>query len=162
MKKNLQISEQDARKLYKTAAPEFKVMLESTFGEKFFNQDVLEILKDGDMDDCYDLTGRPKVSNISEIPEDLHKFIVEALYPNIVMHEAFNEGQKLSFLNKDQKKCYAWFDVNSSGGLVFGDARCNASVARSGDASRLAFFDEADARKAVEIAPQVFEDFLTK
>lgn len=142
--KQLQLSEQDARKLYKNAAPEFKVMLETTFGKEFFNQDVLDLLKDGDLDDCCELTGLPKVNHISEIPEKFHKWLI-GQYHGAVICEAFNEGEKLSYLSKNQEKHYPWFDL-SSGGLAFDLADYFISLADAGGASRLRVKSEKAAR----------------
>lgn len=47
--KNLQISEANARKLYQTAAPEFKQTLEDTFGKEFFAQHVTDPINSVDM-----------------------------------------------------------------------------------------------------------------
>ena len=140
----LTISKQDALRLFPTASPEFKVMLISTFGEAFFKQDIIDRLKDGDLDDCCELTALPKVSSISEIPEKFHKWLI-GQYHGAVICEAFNEGEKLSYLNKDQKKHYPWFDL-SSGGLAFVIAVCNNSIAGAGDASRLRVKSDKAAR----------------
>jgi len=140
----LTISKKDALRLFPTASPEFKVMLISTFGEKFFSQDVLDRLKDGDIEDCYDLTGLPKISHVSEIPEKFHEFIKDT-YENLVMFEAFNEGDKLSFLDENQQKHYPYFRV-SSGGLAFCYTNFNFSVACAGGASRLRVKSEKAAR----------------
>lgn len=41
--KTLQIEEGKAKELYKTASPEFKAMLEDSFGKHFFNNDWMEL-----------------------------------------------------------------------------------------------------------------------
>lgn len=43
--RTLQITEQNARKLYPDAAPEFKAALEDTFGKAFFSADISEWVK---------------------------------------------------------------------------------------------------------------------
>jgi len=73
-----------------------------------------------------------------------------------------NKKEPLSYRDHNQRKWFGWFHLPSSGGLAFRGADCDGSIACAGGASRLAFLEEADVRKAFEIAPQVFEDFLTK
>lgn len=41
--KTIQISESNARRLYKEAPPEFKMILEDTFGKDFFSEDPADI-----------------------------------------------------------------------------------------------------------------------
>jgi len=130
----VKMSDTTARKLF-ASTPDLRPMLIESFGEDFFKQDVIDRLKDGDLDDCCELTGLPKVNHISEIPEKFHKWLI-GQYHGAVICEAFNEGDKLSFLDENQQKHYPYFRV-SSGGLAFGGTDCNFSFACAGVASRL-------------------------
>ncbi len=44
MQKTLQLSEEIAKKLYETASPEFKAVLEESFGKELFTTDIEELV----------------------------------------------------------------------------------------------------------------------
>ena len=147
--KTLQISEQNARKLYKDATPEFKVALEDTFGKAFFSESIMDRVKTYE-DACLELGEKP-------LDESIFKLLSftddEITYRKIkTITRALNEGWKPDMLNTDQYKWYPWFKV-SSGGFVFGDAFCVLSAALAGFASRLCF-------KSDELAPYAGKQFL--
>lgn len=53
--RTLKLDEKDALKLYPTASPEFKTLLESNFGLEFFNQKITDKIKS--YEDAYELLG---------------------------------------------------------------------------------------------------------
>jgi len=118
-----------------------------------------------DIDECFQIAGVKPINTFSDIPEEMHECLIAAAKQMVVVKAANSlRGQKepLSYRNHSLRKWFGWFHLPSSGGLAFFIAYYNISRASAGDASRLAFLEEADVRKAFEIAPQVFEDFLTK
>ena len=133
--KQLLVDESQARSLYRTATPEFKQMLETTFGKEFFSQKITDRIKTYE-DACREL-------GIDPIDFDEMKdagFTTDEIYLREIktITEALNEGWKPAWTNADQYKHYPWFRM-SSGGFVFDDTYCAYSVARAGSASRLCF-----------------------
>jgi hypothetical protein len=132
----LQFTLPEAIEMYPGASEALKTKLESAFGKKALTTDVLERLKDADLDEFYQEAGRPRITSISELPEDLHEFFLD-FYDGVVMHEAVNQGKRLSFLDQSQPKYYAWLKLLPSGGVDFDGTLYSDADAYSGDASRL-------------------------
>jgi len=118
-----------------------------------------------DVNECFEVAERPVVESVDQIPSDLHPVIM-AFYKEMVIAESANKlkgsDQKPDWRNPNQKKWFGWLRFLSSGSVDFYVSRYDCSFAVAGDASRLAFLDESDVRHAFNIAPDVFEDFLTK
>ncbi len=109
--KTLQITEANARRLYKDTTPEFKATLEDTFGKEFFSRPVTERI-DG-WEDMLSETGRPDVPDFVDVPEDLRPFF-KAVYKNVIMAEAYNEGEKMDLYDSDKWRHYPYFRTNGS------------------------------------------------
>lgn len=118
-----------------------------------------------ELKECFEIANLPEAKTVSEIPEQFHPLVM-ALYEQIVLAKAANTLRDpdvtLEWKNHAQKKYTAWFDMLSSGGVAFSVTTYGCSYACAGDASHLAYIDPNDVRHAFEIAPNVFEDFLTK
>jgi len=118
-----------------------------------------------DLDECFKIAGVKPINVFSDIPEEMHECLIAAAKQMVLVKAANSlRGQEkpLSWLDSNLRKWFGWFRFQSSGGLAFCYTLYSHSCANAGGASRLAFLEEADVRKAFEIAPQVFEDFLTK
>lgn len=140
-KKPLQLSDQEARRLYKTATPEWKEVLENNYGKEFFNQNIIDRI-DG-WEDMLAETGRPDVPEFSDVPEDLRPFF-KGVYENVVMVEAYNEGEKMDIYNSDKPRYYPYFRTNGSpSSFAFYVSDCVCSGASAGSGSRLALKDQA-------------------
>lgn len=155
--KQLQISEQHARVLYATATPEFKTVLEDTFGAEVLNGKVTDRIKTYE-DACRELGFDPN----DELSDDeMYQFGFTkdeiALRRIKVITKALNEGWQPDWNNANQKKWYPWFRM-SSGGFVFDDAGYDNSSARAGYASRLCFKTEELARYAGEQFAKLYSD----
>lgn len=134
--KTLQVSEQKARSLYKTGSNEMKELLEENFGKAFFSQSVIDRI-DG-WKDMLTETGRPDVPEFSDIPEDLRPFF-KSVYKNVVMAEAYNEGEKMDIYDSTKYRYYPYFRTNGSpSAFAFDDSRYAAASAYAGSVSRLA------------------------
>lgn len=145
-KQSIEFTLPEAIEMYPGASMALKSKLEAVFGKKALITDALERLKDAELDEFYQEAGRPRITSISELPEDLHELFLD-LYDGVVMHEAVNQGKRLSFLDQSQPKYYAWLKLLPSGGVDFGHTYyCDARTC-SGDASRL----RAISAKAAEI-----------
>jgi len=159
-KRTIQIDEQNARKIYRIASPEFKQMLEDTFGKSFFETDVLERVND--FADALTESGRPEVPEFNEVPEDLREFF-KAQYRCIVIAEALNEGKRFDLFDEKVKRHYPYFTNNGSpAGFRLGDTCCDCACSYAGSGSRLCFLDEKRARFAAEKFPNEFSDMLAK
>ena len=158
----IEITLKEAIALFPTASNTFKNKLEATFGKKVL-VDVYERLKDATLEEFYEEAGRPQITSIHDLPEDLHEFFLE-YYNGIVICEAVNQGQRLSYLDTNQRKYQAWFKLLPSGGVAF-NVTCYAdTIAYSGDASRLS----AISAKAAETlgknpaCQKVFQNIMNK
>lgn len=151
--KNLQISEANARKLYQTAAPEFKQTLEDTFGKAFFSQSITERVK----------TYEDACAEMGETPIDEEAMLAAGFTEDEITYrklktitKALNEGWYPDWSDGNEKKWMPWFKASS--GFAFCDTTYYDSYAHAGDASRLCFKTEALA----EYAGRQFNDSYKK
>jgi hypothetical protein len=152
-KEKVTLSVELAKSLYKTASIEAKKEFEVLFGKEALSAPFIERVTC--MDDCYEEADLPKVNDISDIPEEFHEWLL-GLYRGAVVAKAFNGSERLSMRNPDQKRYQAWLGCSPSG-FSFRVTYYCGSDAYAGDASRLLFLDAASAKKAFEIAPEVYE-----
>jgi len=152
-KENVSLSLELAKSLYKTASPEAKKELEVLFGKEALSAPFIERVTC--IDDCYEEAGLPKVDGILGIPQEFHEWLM-GLYRGAVVAKAFNGSERLSMRNPDQQRYQAWLRCSPSG-FSFHATFYYVSSANAGDASRLFFLDAASAKKAFEIAPEVYE-----
>jgi hypothetical protein len=117
------------------------------------------------IDECYKIAGVKPIEKWEDVPEEMRECLMAGAKQMVVVKAANllrGQDKPLSWRDHNLRKWFGWLQFLSSGGLAFYDALYCYSGASAGGASRLAFLEEADVRKAFEIAPQVFEDFLTK
>ena len=142
--KTIQITDQEARKLYKTSNDEWKGILERHYGKEFFSQDVNDRI-DG-WEDMMAETGRPDVPAFIDLPEDLRDHF-QKYYRVVIMNEAYNGGERMDIYNSAIYRYYAWFRTNgSASGFAFCGAAFDYSFANAGSGSRLALKSEKSAR----------------
>ena len=69
--KNLQMDDATARKIYPTAAPELKLILEDTFGKAFFSQDITDRVRT--MEDVYRESGKTyaDIAKVGDTPDEI-------------------------------------------------------------------------------------------
>lgn len=153
--KNLQISEANARKLYKTATSEFKQTLEDTFGKEFFTQSITERVKTYE-DACTELGTEPineKVMLTAGFTED------EIVYRKLkTITKVLNEGWYPNWSDTNEYKWIPWFRVSS--GFAFYDTTYGYSHADAGNASRLCFKTDALAEYAGRQFNDLYEAFI--
>jgi len=154
--KVLQIEESNARKLYKTASPEFKQALEDTFGKEFFSAKITDRIKTYE-DACSELGVQPideaKMKQIGFTDDEITYRKIKTIT------QALNEGWKCDWNDSNQYKWYPWFKM-SSGGFVFCDTYCDYSRASAGNASRLCFSSDEIATYAGKQFLQLYSDFI--
>jgi hypothetical protein len=162
-KQSLDFTIQEAIAMYPCASEALKLKLEDAFGKKALVTDVLERLKDASLGEFYQESGRPHIMSVKDLPEDLHEYFM-AVYDGIVIHEAVNQGQRLSYLDTSTRKYKSWLNLLPSGGVVFYVSDYDDASAYSGDASRLS----AISAKAAEVlgknpnCQKVFQNIMNK
>ena len=107
-----------------------------------------------------EVTGRPAVPELNELPEDLRAQF-QNHYMQMCIAEAANDGVKLDWNDRTQKKYLPYFWCSPSG-FSFYDARYGDSDAIAGDASRLCFVNREHAAHAGSTFLQIYSDALTK
>jgi hypothetical protein len=153
----LKLDNDKARRLYPSAAPEFKTILEDSFGKDFFSQKVADRVKTFE-DACNEL-GIDSTTAIPEVATDpLQKDerSIWAYCKLIIIAKALNEGWVPNWKDSSQYKYYPWFDLSSGSGLSCNDyGRRNSD---SGVGSRLCF----KSRELAEYAGKQFKDIYTE
>lgn len=138
----LQISEQQARKMYSTASKELKEILEASCGKEVLSGSIMDRVKTYE-DACKEL-GRDPYDE-----KQLEKFGLTkndiAYQKMVVIVEALNEGWKPDVCNSDVERWYPWFNPNgspSSFAFVCSAFDSVIGVANAGSGSRLALKSE--------------------
>lgn len=158
MKKSLQIDENKAYILYRTATPEFKQALEDTFGKEFFNRSITDRVKSYE-DACAVLGIDPHGSmpDTSECPaEDRRAYV--AFHKLVIIIRALNEGWRPDWADTDQDKWFLWWYIDDFAGLAYSHLAPSGTNANIG--SRLCFKSEALADYAAETFKSLYEDYL--
>lgn len=158
---NLSIEMSAARGIWKDAPAALKTILESSAPEGFFSADVKDRINSYE-DACGELGRSPldekayfdfyrKQLRIEGVPEWRIEQEIKAkiAYSKLeTITEAYNEGDFLDWNDTDQKKYYPYFTFNDPSGFAFDDADYAYWSACAGDASRLCFKTDANARDA--------------
>lgn len=153
----LKIDPQTARKLYPTADPAFKTMLEESFGKEHFSQKITDRVKT--FEDAAKIVG---------IGDNLKTLIAYNGFDQVmvgavalaklnVIAQALNEGWLPDWNNHGQYKYYPWFKKSGSG-LSFFDAAYWYSGTIVG--SRLCFKSAELAEYAATQFKGLYEDFM--
>lgn len=128
--KTLQIEESTAKKLYKTAAPEFKTLLEENFGKAFFSQKITDRIKTwGDIEIELELDTNEEIPY--KYPKSKRQRSINAFFKIQKISEVLNEGWVPNFNNSKEYKYYSYFVKTPSGWVVAGDycsCFCSATV----------------------------------
>lgn len=150
--KTLQITEANARKLYKDATPEFKVTLEDTFGKEYFSRKVI---------DCDTYEEVCQFIGESPVNEDELKRIGftqdEIDYRKLKqITKAYNDGWVADYNDGSQQKWIPWFEFSPSGAR-FRISSYRYSSANAGHAARLCLKDEATSDAAGKELVDLYE-----
>lgn len=138
--KTLQLSEQKARELYRSGSKELKTVLEESFGEDFFSQDVTERVKTY-LDACHELGREPlDEKKLLELGLTEHDIAYQKL---AIVTEALNGGQKLNVCDANVERWYPWFKPNGSpSSFAFRASTYGYAFACAGSGSRLCLKSE--------------------
>ena len=137
MKKPLELDENTARRLYPTASPEFKELLEQNFGIDFFKQKITDRIK-GYLDvlDIWNVSASDDDVKVKGFNEEENK-LIKNLIKKIRTVKVYNEGK---VPKRGDRRYYPYYDVSS--GFVFYSSSYGVSLASTSSASRLAFINE--------------------
>lgn len=135
--KTLQLSEQKARELYRSGSKELKTVLEESFGEDFFSQDVTERVKTY-LDACHELGREPlDEKKLLELGLTEHDIAYQKL---TLIIEALNEGWKADVCDANVRRWYPWFEPNGSpSSFAFDGSDFDPACAGAGSGSRLCY-----------------------
>jgi hypothetical protein len=141
MKKSLELDEKTARKLYLTAAPEFKELLEENFGKEFFNQKIKDRIRD--YNDILEISKvAAEADDVKVIGfDDAENNVVKAFIQKMRTTKVYREGK---LPKRGDKRYYTYYNVSS--GFVFDFATCGDAIADTASASRLCLLSDEDAR----------------
>ena len=155
MEKQLKMDEATARRLYPTAAPEFKEMLEQNFGKYFFKKDPYSEV-------CDYLGVSNDESGIKVDIEGFNSDETESVinYAKAVRISKFYRKGRLP--KKGERRYYAWWylDSSSPSGLRFDATSYDYDVVDASSAAHLCFFTPEDAKDAALKFPEVYSGFL--
>jgi len=156
MKKPVLIEESEARSMWQNATPEFKKLLETTFGKEFFSMKITDRIKTYE-DACKELGIEPldesEMIEAGFTPDEIIYRMIKTITKALV------GDWKTNWEDGSQKKWYPWFKV-SSGGFVFYVAPYRYSGADAGSASRLCFPTEELAIYAGKQFIELYKKFI--
>lgn len=155
MEKTLKLDGATALRLYKTASPEFKELLEQNFTKEFFSQKITD--KISDYADVMELSGTTKSDDIVNVKgfNDEENKVVSAFIKKIRIVKIYNEGW---LPKRGDRRWYPYWNVSS--GFVFINSLFDGAIASTASASRLSLKSEElcqDYRKKFQ---QIEEDLI--
>ncbi len=132
MEKQLILKEQDALRLYPTADPAMKELLELNFGKEFFNQKITDRIQK--YEDILAISGTKESDDEVSIKgfNSSENELVKNLIKKIRVCKVYNEGW---LPKRGDQRWYNWYNVSS--GFVFFTAGYVAAGAFTSSASRL-------------------------
>jgi len=154
--KTLQITDTNARQMYKTATAEIKAMLEDTFGKEFFSGKIIDRIKTYE-DACAELGESPVDENLLKTAGFTPDEIAYRKIKTIT--QALNEGWKPDWNDSNQHKWFPWYKLSSSG-FVFYATVYSCSGARAGNGSRLCFQSDELATYAGKQFIDLYKSFI--
>ena len=150
----LKIDKNKARKLYKTAAPEFKEMLIDTFGKEFLSGNIMDRIKSFE-DACGELgfpldvvTSYSRILTKDEMAYFKLKLIIKAL----------NEGWEPNWNDSNEIKWVPVFKFGS--GFGFSHSHYDTWDTTTGVGSRLCFKSEELCKYADTQFQSIYNDYL--
>lgn len=144
----LTLDEKTAKKLYPSAVPEFKAMMEHTFGKQTFSQKITDRVKT--FEDACEINGiNPEHARFTTgtVYSIAHERLVEII-------KALREGWTPDWNNKNQAKWSPWFWMDSPG-FRFDDSYYYCAAATSNGGSRLVL-------QSKELSDYVANQFLNE
>lgn len=157
MSKYLQIEDQTARNLYKTASSELKQILEESFGKDFFKQDICDRIQT--LDDILRIVQRKYEEVVPFLnPRTKQQRMLNATALLHCITKAYNEGVVLDWSITTQYKWYPWWEKENRVGWVVDCYFYHCSYAFLGFG--LYFVSERVAKDAVSKFKDIYIDYL--
>ena len=152
MKKKIELEETKARELYKTAVPEFKAMLEDTFGKEFFCEKITDRVKT--FEDACRVVGVEMCTIFNQCDTK-----DEIAYRKLkIIARALNQGWTPDWDNTNESKWYPWFRLGS--GFGFSGTHSYYWLSCSNFGARLCFQTQELAKYAGTQFESIYKDFL--
>lgn len=149
----LTIDDKTARKIYPSAIPELKAILDDSFPANFFSQKITDRIKTFE-DACEALNIDEEADCFTEGDPD------EIAYKKLkIIARALNEGWKPNWKNSQEYKWSPWFYMDSPG-FRFSDSFCSNSDSFTAGGSRLCFKSEELANYAGKQFLKLYETWL--
>jgi len=157
---SLQIDGPTAKKLFTTAAPEFKKMLTERFGEKYFSFKITDKIKTWE-----DAAAEYGIDPVKDLPysKPMNSFqeAANAFFKLDIIATVLNEGVILDWADENQKKWYAWFNNYQPGsGFSFNGTSYGWTGADTTGGARLCVHSEELARYFGKQFLPIFNQFL--
>lgn len=136
----LQISEQQARKMYSTASKELKEILEASCGKEVLSGSIMDRVKTFE-DACKELGRQPyNVDSLMKLGLTKNDIAYQKM---VVIVEALNEGWKPDVCNSNVERWYPWFKpLGSPSSFAFDVSSYAYVLAHAGSGSRIALKSE--------------------
>jgi hypothetical protein len=115
--KTLQLEDNEAKRIYKIADVNLKIILERSFGEEFFSEKIMDRIKTWS-DVLFELGLKEQEVLPYPNPETKEQRSINAFAKIQKISQVLNEGWVADFSNKDQSKYYPYFEKTSSGWRV--------------------------------------------
>lgn len=133
----IKLSVSNARKMYPSACPEIKTMLEDSFGKKIFSEKIIDRIKTWE-DAAEEMGIDPGTSLPFPIPVGSFQNAANAFFKLDVIATVLLEGVVLDWTNSNQYKYYPWFNKYKPGsGFSFDDSLCGWTFTRTLGGARL-------------------------
>lgn len=156
----LQLGKDEAIRLYPDAAPEFKTMLESTFGKETFFKNIMDRIKSfEDVLKVIQPTDTLELAILSYSGKNARLIGQRAFLMVQMIAEVLNEGWKPDWSDSDEYKYYPWFEFKK--GFGFSEATYDSWDAGTGVGSRLCFKNRELAEYAGSQFQDIYNEFLT-
>lgn len=152
MSKTLTIDDATARKIYPSAAPELKAILEDSYGKPFFSGKITDRIKTFE-DACRETGDDPRLFVEGTKDEIAYKKLK-------VITAALNQEWTPDWNNLNQPKWYPWFYMDAPG-FRFYASYCTFTSARAGAGSRLRFASEELSNYAAKQFLHLYQDYMT-
>ena len=156
----LQVSEKNARLLYKVCPDELKTVLEDSFGKEFLSKiDKIESYEDACIVNGESPIYYTEIAKCDSVQLTSDEIIYRQLK---TITKAINKGRVPNMLDTSEKKWFPVFKVDpaSPSGFVFHSSSYDTAYAYAGYASRLCFGTEAEADYAGETFTEIYSGII--
>jgi hypothetical protein len=150
----LTIDDKTARKIYPTAAPELKAILEDSYSKQFFSGKIIDrILSMEDVCAEKGISINDSRYTMGD-PDDIAFRMVKDFT------EVLNEGWKPNWNDGNERKWFIWWLMDAPGFRLY-DIHCYWTNSCTSAGSRLCFKSEELARHAAKVFQPIYKQLMT-